>query len=194
MVTSYSSMVSTCLFSSQHGSNGLWASLLSPCPQSPLSTELVTFIITMIQTAGWNNLRVHLGSLFQRMGFFHQGRQGGVYTAGKCGKDSYRMEGSGQMTVVPISSSQVQFPKGSTAFKMVLLTGGCLKYKPMGDVTSSNCIMFVLLVTNTDIQRHLCCWGCNYALILLRLFLYSCLTSLTSRVGNCVLWPLNHIT
>lgn len=128
-----------------------------------------------------------MGSLFQRIGFSQQGRQGGVYTARKYGEDSYRMADSERMTAVPISSSQVRFPKGSTAFKVGLLTGDCLKYKPMGDVSRSNCIMFVLLAMNTDIQRNLCCWGCNYALILLRLFLYSCLTSLTSRVGNCVL-------
>jgi hypothetical protein len=35
-----------------------------------------------------------------------------------------------KMTAAPISSSQVPHPKGSTAFK--LLTGGSLKFKPLG--------------------------------------------------------------
>lgn len=70
-----------------------------------------------------------MGSQFQRIGFSQQGKQGGVYIARKYDEDSYKMADSEQATAVPISSSQVQFPKGSTAFKVVLLTGDCLKYK-----------------------------------------------------------------
>lgn len=86
IVTSYSSMVSTCLFSAQHGSNSLWASLLSPWPlvhcisyshhHYDPNTQLEQF------EEGW----VHLGSQFQRIGFSQQGKQGGVYIARKYGK------------------------------------------------------------------------------------------------------------